>query len=224
MNIMINDNLYLSLIIFIVASLVLTCLSAQIFKVLLKCWIGNKFSIGMLFADGDFPSAHTALVVAAFTLIVFLNLQTLTETDLQVINAYDAAKDILIMGTLTGIIIRDAMGQRHRQDNTNKNLKNLKDFIESTKTRDGINEHISNTFSSIDSEAFKRVGHLKHEVVGGIVNGLVFIFYPIIFCFGKQEWLQILIPVTIIYILGMFLFLKIRPSTSKRYKKSKKNN
>jgi len=36
-----------------------------------------------------------------------------------------SAKDFLIILTLAAIVIRDAMGQRHRQDNTNKNLKTL---------------------------------------------------------------------------------------------------
>lgn len=71
MNLIIGDNLYLNLIMFIVISIASTWLLTQSFKVFLKCWIGKKFSIDMLFADGDFPSTHTALVTTRSNNYIF---------------------------------------------------------------------------------------------------------------------------------------------------------
>lgn len=112
------------------------------------------------------------------------------------------------MTTLASIVIRDAMGQRHRQDNTNKNLKNLKDYIKNSDNN--IIERIDSTFESIDNEAIKRVGHLKHEVLGGIVMGCICALYPIIFFFNKYEWLFVTVLSTIVYFISMTIFLKLK--------------
>ena len=130
MTLIFGDSLYYNLIFFITITIVFTWLITQTFKVLLKCWIGKKFSIKMFFADGDFPSTHTALVTCSVILILFLNAYTFDITDMSIVAKYNSAKDFLIILTLASIVIRDAMGQRHRQDNTNRNLKNLKDYIQ----------------------------------------------------------------------------------------------
>ena len=62
MTLIFGDNVYYNLIFFITITIVFTWLITQTFKVLLKCWIGKKFSFKMFLADGDFPSTHTALV------------------------------------------------------------------------------------------------------------------------------------------------------------------
>lgn len=210
MNLIIGNNLYLNLIISIAPSLVFTWFLTQSFKVFLKCFLGEKFNITMFFADGDFPSAHTALVTTGLLLVVFFNYYMSDITDIATIAAYNNAKDFLIMATLTSIVIRDAMGQRHRQDNTNKNLKELKDYIKSLHARNNILNRIDATFQSIDNEAIKRVGHLKHEVVGGLAMGCICSLYSVIFFFNKYEWLLFTIIATVAYFFGMIIFLKLK--------------
>ena len=225
MTLIFGDSLYYNLIFFITITIVFTWLITQTFKVLLKCWIGKKFSIKMFFADGDFPSTHTALVTCSVILILFLNAYTFDITDMSIVAQYNSAKDFLIILTLASIVIRDAMGQRHRQDNTNRNLKNLKDYIQEMGVERNVIEHIDATFQSIDNEAIKRVGHLKHEVYGGMLLGALCALYPIIFFFNRYDWLIIAIIATIVYFSSIMLFLKLKPVVLKKmtYKKKKHN-
>ena len=225
MTLIFGDSLYYNLIFFITITIVFTWLITQTFKVLLKCWIGKKFYIKMFFADGDFPSTHTALVTCSVILILFLNAYTFDITDMSIVAQYNSAKDFLIILTLASIVIRDAMGQRHRQDNTNRNLKNLKDYIQEMGVERNVIEHIDATFQSIDNEAIKRVGHLKHEVYGGMLLGALCALYPIIFFFNRYDWLLIAIIATIVYFSSIMLFLKLKPVVLKKmtYKKKKHN-
>ena len=173
MNLVFETSIYYNLIFFISVTIAFTWVITQSFKVLLKCWLGQKFKFKMFFLDGDFPSTHTAVVTCAVILILFLNACTFNMTDMSVVSQYNSAKDFLIMLTLASIVIRDAFGQRHRQDNTNNNLKQLKDYIVELNDGDDVYviDHLDATFNSIDNEAIKRVGHLKHEVFGGLVLG-----------------------------------------------------
>lgn len=223
MNLIFGDNLYYNLLIFIVISIIFTWTITQTFKVILKCWIGKKFSIKMFFHDGDFPSTHTAIVTSSVILILFLNAYTLSLTDPTTIASYNSVKDFLIMITFASIVIRDAMGQRHRQDNTNKNLKNLKDYIQELGIESNVIEHIDATFESIDNEAIKRVGHLKHEVYGGMILGAICSLFLIIFFFNRYDWLLFALLCALIYFLAILAFLKLKPVVTKKitYKKSK---
>ena len=225
MNLIFEGNLYYNLIIFIAIAISFTWLVTQGFKVFLKCWIGKKFSFKMFFSDGDFPSTHTALVTSAVILVLFLNAYTLSISDQSVIAAYTSAKDFLIIITFASIVIRDAMGQRHRQDNTNNNLKGLKDYVKELGVSKNVLTHIDETFSSIDNEAIKRVGHLKHEVYGGLLIGILCALYPIIFFFNRYDWLPFAIFFTLVYFISIMAFLKLKPVVVKKmtYRKSKKN-
>lgn len=223
MTLIFGDSLYYNLIFFITVSVIFTWFITQVFKVFLKCWIGKKFSFKMFLADGDFPSTHTAVVTCSVILILFLNACTFNETNMYIVSQFNSAKDFLIMLTLASIVIRDAMGQRHRQDNTNKNLKNLKDYVQEMGVEKNVIEHIDATFESIDNEAIKRVGHLKHEVYGGMVLGALCALYPIIFFFNRYDWLLIAIVSTLIYFIAIIAFLKLKPVVLKKmtYRKNK---
>ncbi len=223
MTLIFGDNVYYNLIFFITITIVFTWLITQTFKVLLKCWIGKKFSFKMFLADGDFPSTHTALVTCSVILILFLNACSFSIEDISIVSQYNSAKDFLIILTLAAIVIRDAMGQRHRQDNTNKNLKTLKDYIQGMGIERNVIEHIDATFQSIDNEAIKRVGHLKHEVYGGMIMGALCALYPIIFFFNRYDWLAFAITLTVIYFGAIMVFLKLKPVVIKKitYKKKK---
>ena len=222
MTLIFGDSLYYNLIFFITVSVIFTWFITQVFKVFLKCWIGKKFSFKMFLADGDFPSTHTAVVTCSVILILFLNACTFNETNMYIVSQFNSAKDFLIVLTLASIVIRDAMGQRHRQDNTNKNLKNLKDYVQEMGVEKNVIEHIDATFESIDNEAIKRVGHLKHEVYGGMVLGALCALYPIIFFFNRYDWLLVAIVSTLIYFIAIIAFLKLKPVVLKKMTYRKK--
>jgi len=224
MNLVFETSIYYNLIFFISVTIAFTWVITQSFKVLLKCWLGQKFKFKMFFLDGDFPSTHTAVVTCAVILILFLNACTFNMTDMSVVSQYNSAKDFLIMLTLASIVIRDAFGQRHRQDNTNNNLKQLKDYIVELNDGDDVYviDHLDATFNSIDNEAIKRVGHLKHEVFGGLVLGALSALFPIIIFFNRYDWLGVAILSSTIYFVGILSFLKLKPVVKRKIKNRKK--
>ena len=224
MNLVFETSIYYNLIFFISVTIAFTWIITQSFKVLLKCWLGQKFKFKMFFADGDFPSTHTAVVTCAVILILFLNACTFNMTDMTVVSQYNSAKDFLIMLTLASIVIRDAFGQRHRQDNTNNNLKQLKDYVVELTDGDDVYviDQLDATFNSIDNEAIKRVGHLKHEVFGGLVLGALSALFPIIIFFNRYDWLGVAILSSTIYFVGILSFLKLKPVVKRKIKNRKK--
>lgn len=228
MKLLIGNDIYQNLIYFVIIALVATWASTQGFKVLLKLYLGEKFHFPMLFADGDFPSTHTAVVISSLCLVIFLTFFSKNQ-DLNIWRAYSDVKSILIMTTFAGIAMRDAIGQRHRQDNTNKNLKNLKDLIANSNSIDLntvqilekkniVTDVITETFESIDNEALKRVGHLKHELVGGILSGFLGASYTICIFFGYFKYIFVLLLISFLYFFGIGTFLKMKPIIEKLYK------
>ncbi len=83
-------------------------------------------------------------------------------------------------------------------------------------------DHLDATFDSIDNEAIKRVGHLKHEVFGGLVLGALSALYPIIFFFNRYDWLGFAILFSSIYFVGILCFLKLKPVVKRKIEKLKK--
>lgn len=220
MKLLIGNGIYQNLVFFVLCALAVTWISTQGFKVLLKLYIGEKFKPQMIFADGDFPSTHTAIVISSLCLVFFLTIFS-KDKELSIWRAYSDVKSILIMTTFACIAMRDAIGQRHRQDNTNKNLKNLKDLIadsssvnfqtiEILENKNAVTDIITQTFESIDSEALKRVGHLKHELVGGILSGFLGAMYSICIFFGYYRYIPYLIAISLLYFFGMGTFLKLK--------------
>lgn len=220
MSLLISNNIYLNLAFFVIGTIFFTWISTQGFKVLLKLYLGEKFKFSMIFADGDFPSTHTAVVISSLCLVIFLTFFA-KDKELTIWRAYSDIKSILIMTIFAFIAMRDAIGQRHRQDNTNKNLKNLKDLIANTSNIDNnsiqilekkniITDVITQTFESIDNEALKRVGHLKHELVGGILSGFLGASYSTCIFFGYFKYIPLLIVISLLYFFGMGTFLKLK--------------
>ncbi|MDO4283353.1 MAG: divergent PAP2 family protein [Clostridia bacterium] len=231
MVLLISDNIYKSLITFVILALFFTWASTQTFKVLLKLYLGEKFHLNMLFADGDFPSTHTAVVISSLCIVVFLTFYGKNQA-MEIWKALSDIKSVLIMATLAGIAMRDAVGQRHRQDNTNQNLKNLKDLIANSSSIDSnsieilekktiVTDVITETFEAIDNEALKRVGHLKHELVGGILSGFLGASYTICIFFGYFKTIPWLVLISLLYFFGMGTFLKMKPIIEKLYKNFK---
>jgi len=221
MKLLIGNGIYQNLIFFVLSTLAGTWLSTQGFKVLLKLYLGEKFHFPMLFADGDFPSTHTAIVISSLYLVIFLTFFG-KDQEISIWMVYSDIRSILIMTTVAGIAMRDAIGQRHRQDNTNKNLKNLKDYIANSSTMDSssveilekkniVTDVINDVFESIDNEALKRVGHLKHELVGGILSGFLGASYSICIFFGYWKHIPFLVIISLLYFFGMGTFLKMKP-------------
>lgn len=228
MILLIGNDIYQNLLFFVIIALAITWISTQGFKVSLKLYLGEKFHPNMIFADGDFPSTHTAIVISSLCIVIFLTFFG-KKQPLEIWRAYSDIKSILIMSTFAAIAMRDAVGQRHRQDNTNKNLKNLKDFIANSSSVDSnsvqilekkniVTDLITETFESIDNEAIRRVGHLKHELVGGILSGILGASYTICIFFGYLKTIPLLLFVSFCYFVGMATFLKMKPIFERLYK------
>ncbi len=227
MKLLIGNGVFENLVYFVIIAFLVTWITTQGFKVLLKLYVGEKFKISMLFVADDFPSTHTAVVINNLCLVIFITFYGKNK-EIDIWRACCDIRDLLIMLTITGISIKDSIGRRHRQDITNKNLKNLKDLIVNSgsikadtvtilENKTSVADVINDVFSSIDNEAFKRVGHLKHELIGGILSGLLGALYTICIFFGYYKILPILILISLIYFFGMGTFLKLKPIIERLY-------
>lgn len=185
-----------------------TWIMSQAYKMVIGNTIfGKKVSLQNLFADGNFPSTHSATSVATASGIVFLLLYM---------------QDKLLSLTLSLIIfivfevfktLRDACGCRYRQDKTNKILKKtiklLVKIIYLLVNDQKMDATYLLKFSSledeIEKESKKRVGHKTYEVFGGALLGLISFFY-LMAIFFNQMLLAIIIPISIFY---YWFFIKV---------------
>lgn len=184
-----------------------TLLATQTFKLLLKKYVGQeKVSIKMLGDDGDFPSTHTAVYVSSAVQIGFLLLFTCNLSS--VIRMNILATSILVaIGIPMCYHIRDAFGYRHRADNTNQNIRDLAEEYSNHSINNRISANFTILFDRIVKESQKRVGHLKPEVLGGIVSGIIGALYPIcLFIDIRLIWLCIAL--SLIYYTTMLILLK----------------
>ncbi|MCX8074225.1 MAG: divergent PAP2 family protein [Clostridia bacterium] len=176
----------LPVIINLILPVLLSMIASQLLKTLLKIILTGKFDISMLFDDGDFPSSHTAVVTSATISVwnqVFIYMNFILSVDLKnlvsIINITDSQiKFILsipavcigfIMTVVAMIVIRDAMGVRYSVKHN---------AILQKEANKKIAEHINsdvlqNTLKEIGEKFKIKEGHLKHEVVGGLILAIL---------------------------------------------------
>lgn len=162
-------------IIFYAATLIGAWCFSQIFKTFLNFCTTRQFKIKMLFSDGDFPSTHTTTAITAVIAICYEELPILlseitTETEKSL------AMGVLAVVILwAAFIIRDALGIRLRvQELSHTVCKMLTD----SKDVEGspISENLQVFWSTLAGGINLKVGHMPHEVIGGLILGVIFGF------------------------------------------------
>lgn len=194
-----------NLIILAILSLPFTWIISQGYKVIIGNRVfGKKVTVSNFFADGNFPSTHSATSVTVGIIIIFLLLYMSDK-----INALILSVCILTIFEVFKTL-RDACGHRHRQDNTNKLIINIVKLviklISSNKINDySLLEESHKLENAAQIEASKRVGHKTYEVVGGALLGIISSAY-LISIFIDIKWLAIIFPISIFY---FWFFIKV---------------
>lgn len=173
MNLTIVDS-----VIMLAACAVTTVVFVQLFKTVLNSILVGKFDVKTLFADGDFPSSHTSILVS-FNIVLWhiIYVYHLSHPECDMFGAVIAA---LVLGLWSCYEIRDAMGVRLRvQEHAQaikliaEKSKDLSDIVENLKLGDDdINtQALEKGLDDLLSNLKLKAGHLPHEVLGGIVTG-----------------------------------------------------
>lgn len=173
MNLTIVDS-----VIMLAACAVTTVVFVQLFKTVLNSILVGKFDVKTLFADGDFPSSHTSILVS-FNIVLWhiIYVYHLSHPECDMFGSVVAA---LVLGLWSCYEIRDAMGVRLR---VQEHAQAIKLIAEKSKDLSDIVENLKLGDDDINTQALEKelddllrnlklkAGHLPHEVLGGIVTG-----------------------------------------------------
>lgn len=165
-------------VIYLAACAITTVVFVQLFKTILNSILVGKFDAKTLFADGDFPSSHTSILVS-FNIVLWhiIYLYHLSHPTCDMFGAVIAG---LVLGLWSCYEIRDAMGVRLRvQEHAQaikaiaQTSKDLSDILDNLKLEDeDINtKTLEEALDGILRNIKLKAGHLPHEVLGGIVTG-----------------------------------------------------
>lgn len=132
-------------------------LIAQIMKVMSETIITRKFEFKRLWGDGGYPSCHSSCVTGLLVSVA-------SKTNFSNILSTNAEAMVLgVTAIFWMVTIQYALGTRKAQGDMGKCL-NL------------YNEYFAENFDEAFFKAFpmfKKGGHLPHEVIAGIITGVV---------------------------------------------------
>lgn len=155
-------------------TLVSAWVCSQVFKTLLNFCTTRTFKLKMLVSDGDFPSTHTttsvtAVIILCYELlpIVFINSSTITMEVL--FETIKILVQVIIVKIIFDafIVIRDALGIRlssHKTSNV------LHEVLIGSPVSDNLQEFWCELAAKLDL----KIGHFPHEVIGGLILGIIF--------------------------------------------------
>lgn len=199
-----------NLILFSILILPFTWTMSQAYKMVIgNKLFGKKVNVQNFFADGNFPSTHSATSVATASSIIFLLLE-MQDKILALTMALIVFVTFEVFKTL-----RDACGCRYRQDKTNKLLKQtakcLSKVVCSLTKEEKVDTElavkIADLEEDIEREAKKRVGHKVYEVFGGAILGVISFSY-MISIFFYTSLIYVTIPISLFYFWFFLKFMK----------------
>lgn len=199
-----------NLILFSILILPFTWTMSQAYKMVIGHKLfGKKVNVQNFFADGNFPSTHSATSVATASSIIFLLLEMQDKI-------FALTMALIVFVTFEVFkTLRDACGCRYRQDKTNKLLKRtakcLSKVVCSLETEEKIDTElavkIANLEDDIEREEKKRVGHKVYEVFGGAILGVISFSY-MISIFFYTSLMYVTIPISLFYFWFFLKFMK----------------
>ena len=199
-----------NLILFSIIVLPFTWTMSQAYKMVIgNKLFGKKVNVQNFFADGNFPSTHSATSVATASSIIFLILE-MEDKILALTMALIVLATFEVFKTL-----RDACGCRYRQDKTNRLLRRtvrylskIVDALEKDKKIDTeLTVKIANLEEDIEREAKKRVGHKVYEVLGGALLGFISFSY-MLSIFFYTSLMYVTIPISLFYFWFFIKYMK----------------
>ena len=160
---------------FCAISLISAWVFSQTFKTFLNFCTTREFKIKMLFSDGDFPSTHTTTSVAAVIISCYeLVPIALNESEVNSIRKIASAAIVIIV-LWAAFIIRDALGIRLRVQELSHTVHTLLTTSQNVEGRP-ISDNLQEFWSELASGINLKVGHMPHEVIGGLILGVIFGF------------------------------------------------
>ncbi|MEG2310907.1 MAG: divergent PAP2 family protein [Clostridia bacterium] len=154
-------------------------LISQLFKAVLNTLISKNYSqmyfIKSFFSDGDFPSSHTCFSLSAYIVGMSFLIYAMNCSS-SVSEAICICGVISIWSIFEFVIIKDSVSVRGTLKKTNIANKEMCDHMSlnaqiycsnSTNTKS-----LQEFWSSISNGININVGHMPHEVIGGVFLGL----------------------------------------------------
>ncbi len=219
------------MLIFLASCTVIAWFTSQTFKAILNCSISKNFSfkyfINCFFADGDFPSSHTCFSVTSLIIMIpyaeeVIHMPEATISDIIICRLIEVHWVLFVF-----VIVKDAISVRG-------SLKKLSSVVKTflSKPEIFLNEvstELQSFWSSISEGININVGHMPHEVIGGIILAIIIGTGANSIRLENYILLAIDIVLAISYFLSTFYILTHKDKIVSLYKKiinkvSKKNS
>lgn len=196
----------MNFIIFSFISLGAAWLFSQTFKTLLNFCTTRRFKLKMLFSDGDFPSTHTTTAITG-VIIACYELLPLVFDSTKPEDTKTLASTIVIAIVLWAMfIIRDALGIRLRVQELSHTVHRL--LVASSDVEGApISENLQVFWSSLAKGINLKVGHMPHEVIGGLILGIIFGFGSAFLRHGKLVLFIVDVVASVIYFIITFIVI-----------------
>ena len=185
----------MKMILYLAITAIIACVSSQMMKVLLN-YVGNKKipSVSTVFQDGAFPSSHSAYTTS-ITVATWLNVITNIESDMCEIYIWLA----VVTTVFSSVVIRDALGVR-------RTVQKLCDTVILMLEDEN---HKQDEFKKLKEKLKVKNGHEPHEVIGGIVWGILVALLTSCVYYHYLKYLPI-----VIFLMAVFIIYGILRANS----------
>lgn len=173
----------MGLISYLLLTPIISCSLSQILKLIFNIVFNKqKFKLSSLYADGNYPSSHTAFVTS-ITAVSWFNtvVKFLAKDNVELWIWVSASITMLWF-----IVVRDALGVRYT---VQKLCECVSELAENTSTAEEI-KHKLNIKS----------GHRPHEVIAGAILGLIVASFTSCIYYGWYDYIVIPLCILVMYI------------------------
>ena len=195
----------MNFILFCLITLASAWVFSQAFKTFLNFTTTRSFKFKMIFSDGDFPSTHTTTSVTA-VIIMCYELFPLAFSETASFETKTTSAAIIIAVVLwAAFIIRDALGIRLRVQELSKIVHEM--LIHSNFDGSPISDNLQEFWSTLADGINLKVGHMPHEVIGGLILGVIFGFGASFL--RKHNYVMFIVDLVIFIIYTIVTFIVI---------------
>ncbi len=171
---------------------IISCSLSQVLKLIFNIALNKqKFKLSSLYADGNYPSSHTAFVTS-ITAVSWFNtiVKCLAQDSVELWIWVSASITMLWF-----IVVRDALGVRYT---VQKLCECVSEIVDNTSKAEDIKKKLD-----------VKSGHRPHEVIAGAVLGLIVASFTSCIYYGWYGYIVIPIAILSLYISASVLVLNI---------------
>ena len=180
----------MGLISYLLFTPIISCLLSQLLKLVFNILLNEqKFKLSNIFADGNYPSSHTAFVTS-ITAVSWFNtiVRGLAQDNVEIWIWVSASITMLWF-----IVVRDALGVRYT---VQKLCECVSEIVDNTSKAEDIKKKLN-----------IKSGHRPHEVIAGAFLGLIVASFTSCIYYGWYSYIVIPIGILILYIILSFAAL-----------------